>query len=100
MGRHKSDSSGKLGRARALPWVAIVQALVAVGRRWRALSEKDRARLAELLRSSGGRPGKLSAKERKELRALVVKLDLKGMGRDLLALRRGRRGRRSRRARG
>lgn len=83
---------------KALPWAALLRATVVIGRRWRALSQRDRARLARLLRDSGGRPGKLRPKERRELRGLVAKLDLKGMGRELLGLagarrRRGRRGR-------
>ena len=50
-----------------------------------------------LLRDSAGRPGNLSAKERKELRRLTHKLDLKGLTRELLPLARGRRGKRGRR---
>ena len=42
---------------------------------------------ARCVRESRGRVGNLSAKERMELRKLVGKLDLKGMGRELLALR-------------
>ncbi len=67
-----------------------------LGERWRALSEKDRARLTRLVRESRGRLGHLSARERDELRKLVRKLDLKGMGRELLPLVRGGRGRKRR----
>jgi hypothetical protein len=77
----------------ALPWVAIVQAGMAIGRRWRALSAKDRARLTRLLRDSRGSVGNLSIRQRMELRALVRKLDLKGLGRELLPLARHGRGR-------
>jgi hypothetical protein len=81
-------------RMKALPWAALMQAGVVIGRRWRALSSKERDRLARLLRDSGGRPGNLSEKERKELRKLAGKLDLRGLGRELSALlARGRRGR-------
>jgi hypothetical protein len=73
-----------------------VQAGVAISRRWRALSSKERARLAHLARTSGGRPGNLTSKERAELRGLVGKLDLKSLGRELLPLARRRRGRRRR----
>jgi hypothetical protein len=48
------------------------------------------------MRDSKGRLSNLSAKERDELRRLVRKADLKGLGRDLLALRGGRRGRKRR----
>jgi hypothetical protein len=93
-----STTSSARERARALPWVAIAQTLVAIGARWRAMSQKDRARLGRLLRESRGWPGKLSRKQRAELRALLAKLDLRGVGDELLALRRRRtRGRRSRR---
>jgi hypothetical protein len=87
-------------RLKALPWAALVQAGMAFGERWRSLSEKDRARLSELVRGrvrvQHGRLGQLSAKERVELRKLVGKLDVKGMGRDMLPLFRGA-GRRKRR---
>jgi hypothetical protein len=82
-------------RLKAIPWAALLQAVAAAGQRWRSLSGKDRARLSRLLRGSRGRPGNLSSKERGELRKLVRKLDLKGMGRDVLApLRSARRKRR------
>lgn len=83
-------------RVRALPWAGLLQAGVLVGKRWKSLSEKERARLTQLLRDSGGRVGNLSAKERKEFRRLAGKLDLKGMGGELLGLVRGGRGRRGR----
>jgi hypothetical protein len=70
----------------ALPWVAILQGGVAIGRRWRALSAKDRARLTHLLRDSRGSVGNLTVRQRLELRALVRKLDLRGLGRELLPL--------------
>jgi hypothetical protein len=70
-------------RVKALPWLALVQASVILGERWRALSDKDRARLTGLLRESRGRLGNLSVKERDELRRLVAKLDLKGAGPEL-----------------
>jgi hypothetical protein len=82
-------------RLKALPWAALLQAVIAAGERWRRLSEKDRARLTRLLRDSRGRLGQLSSGERDELRKLARKLDLKGLGRDVLApLRAGRRKRR------
>jgi hypothetical protein len=90
------QSESKRERLRAIRWVAVAQAGVAIGRRWRALSAKERARLSQLARASGGRPGNLSGKERAELRRLVSKLDLKGLGRELLPLAPRRRGRRRR----
>jgi hypothetical protein len=85
----------KVSRVKALPWAILLQGGMILGKRWKDLSRKDRARLTELTRASGGRPGNLSAKERGELRQLVGKLDLKGAGRELLPLARGgRRGKR------
>jgi hypothetical protein len=90
-------SKSKLDRVKDLPWLALLQAVVVVGRRWNAISAKDRARLTRLVRESRGRMGNLSAKERVELRRLVRKLDPKGAGRELLPLMRGGRKRRKRR---
>jgi len=89
-------SHPKRDRVKALPWVTLAQAGLVIGRRWRTLSQKDRARLARLVRDSGGRPSNLRPKERKELRKLAEKLDIKGMSRELVTLARGRRGRRKR----
>ncbi|MGA2320870.1 MAG: hypothetical protein ABSG95_09015 [Solirubrobacteraceae bacterium] len=86
MPKSKAPPSSKLARAGALPWAGVAQAVVVVGKRWTALSERDRERLLGLLRESRGRIGRLSERERRELRKLVGKLDLKGMGRELLPL--------------
>ena len=84
---------------KALPWAALLRGAYVIGRRWKALSEKDRARLSQLVRESGGRPHKLGLKQRTELKSLARKLDLKGLGDDLMPLIRGRRGGRKRRCR-
>ncbi|HEY2140539.1 MAG TPA: hypothetical protein VGG98_00590 [Solirubrobacteraceae bacterium] len=94
--------SAKLVRMKALPWTVVLQAGVILGRHWRSLSKKDRARLARLVRgrvqTPRGNRTKLSVKERAELRSLLGKLDVKGMGRELLPLTKGkRRGKRRRR---
>jgi hypothetical protein len=86
-----------LDRVKALPWLALLQVSVILGKRWSALSEKDRVRLTGIVRESRGRPGRLSVKERKELRRLVRKLDLKAVGPELAALVRDRRRRKRRR---
>jgi len=96
MRKKLTSSKSAAGRLKALPWAVALQAVMAIGKRWRALSQKERARVATLLRDSGGRPGNLSAKERKELQRLGGKLDLKGLARELAAVARGRRGRRGR----
>jgi hypothetical protein len=89
-------AKSKLDRAKDLPWLMMLQGAVVLGRRWTALSEKDRARLTRILRDSGGRMGRLSAKERAELRRLAGKLDLKGASRELMLIRAARRSRKRR----
>jgi hypothetical protein len=96
MARTAKHSPSRAGRLKALPWAALLQGAVVVGRRWKALSAKDRVRIKELLAESGGRINRLSDKQRTELRKLAGKLDLKGMGKELVGLGRGR-GRRGRR---
>jgi hypothetical protein len=84
-------------RLKALPWALLAQIGVVVGKRWSALSGKERARLANLARSSRGRLSNLSSRERDELRKLVRKLDLRGAAREVVPLVRG--GKRSRKRR-
>ena len=79
---------------KAVPWTLLLQVGLVLDRRWRRLSEKERARLLRLLRESRGRLDRLSAKQRDEMRKLVRKLDLIGGGRELLPLVRERRARR------
>jgi hypothetical protein len=89
--RSSPDSSSVAVRAiKAVPWVTLAQVAVIVGRRWTALSSRERARLGELAQKSRGRLGNLSVKERLELRKLARKLDVKGMSSELMALRRSR----------
>jgi hypothetical protein len=87
MARRAKGSEKRLDKARELPWATLLAAGAIVTGRWRSLSSKERARLRALLGESGGRPGNLTDKQRKELRKLARKLDLKGMGRDLASLR-------------
>jgi hypothetical protein len=83
----KKGEPQRTRRLRAIPWAALLQGSVVVGSRWRRLSASERERARTLLRASRGRLDRLSTKERKELRKLAEKADLKGMGRELLALR-------------
>jgi hypothetical protein len=83
-------------RLKTLPWAALLQTAMVFGKRWRSLSEKERSRLTTLVKESGGRLGNLSEKERKELKRIAGKLDLKGMVRDLVPIIRGGRKRRRR----
>jgi len=86
MSKSAKAPKSKLDRAKDLPWIPMLQLGVAFGDRWRSLSEKERARFASLLRESGGRLGSLTSKERKELRKLAGKLDLKGLGGEVAGL--------------
>lgn len=91
----RSSGSSEQARRRVLPWALLLRMGLVVGRRVSELSEKDRSRLVILLRDSRGWPGKLSGREREELRRLIGKLDAVGMGREMLPLLgAGRRGRR------
>jgi len=83
--------SGRLPRVKAVPWALLLQGAAAAHRRWRELEEGERRRLGELVRKSRGRPGNLTARERADIRRLVAKLDLPGIGRELLPFGRGRR---------
>jgi hypothetical protein len=90
--RSEKSSKSSLDRAKALPWALLLQGGFVVARRLGRLSSSERERLLELVRASGGRLSTLSEKERKELRKLSGKLDLRGMGDELRPLlRRGRR---------
>jgi hypothetical protein len=84
---------------KVVPWVTVLRVVVIVGRRWTVLSVKERARVVKLVRKSRGRLGNLSVKDRLELSRLARKLDLRGMGTELVALKRGRRRGRRRRKR-
>jgi hypothetical protein len=84
-------------RVRAVPWALLLRGGLIFGRRWTALSNKERARFARLLRESRGRTRNLSTRQQLELRRLARKLDLQRMGRELMPLVRG--GKRSRRRR-
>jgi hypothetical protein len=84
-------------RLKALPWALLLQATVVIGKRWRALPEKDRARVARIVRESRGRPSSLGTRERLELRRVMGKLDVKRMIRELVPLVRGGGSRRKRR---
>jgi hypothetical protein len=82
----KPSESALAKGAKAVPWAALLRVGVILAKRWAALSDKERARLSELVRRSRGRTANLSVRQRLELRRLARKLDLKGMGRELLPL--------------
>ncbi len=73
------------------------QAAWAARQNWQAITLERRDRLKELVRLSGGRPGNLSAVERRELTDLIRELNLAELARQTAmsaAFRRNRFGRR------
>jgi len=68
------------------PWLVIIQAAMAARKHWGVLTPAERGDLARLLRTTKGRPGNLTAHEKAELRRLVGKLDVPGLGKDLLPI--------------
>jgi hypothetical protein len=94
--KQAGQDKSRLGRVKDLPWALLLQMGLVLGKRWRSLSAKDRARLTELTRESRGRLGNLSAKERRELKKLVGKLHPKRTARELVLLTRARRWRKRR----
>lgn len=81
---------------RGVPWLVVIQAAMAAREHWGVLTLRERTELARLLRSTRGRASNLTAHEKAELRRLVGRLDLPGLGKDLLPVvaRRGGRKRR------
>ena len=84
-------------RVRAVPWALIFQLAMTARKHWQRLEPKERARLAELLKKSQGRPNRLSARERADVRQLVAKLEpgqfarsVVPLGRKAVKARRGR----------
>jgi hypothetical protein len=75
----------RLGK-RALPigWALVAAEAVIVARRhWGSLHPHSRRRLRELVAKSKGRPGQLTADERRELIDHVRQLDLRGLAAEL-----------------
>lgn len=97
--KSKTKTKRKALGLKPLSWATVLRGGFVVRRSWKALSQKERARLASLVRESRGRPSNLSSKQRKELSTLTAKLDLERTVRELSALLRGRRGRCRRRRR-
>lgn len=69
---------------RAAPWAILIEAALVMRDHWNTLPEKDRARLAEVVKKSRGRPDKLTKRERDDLKRIVGQLDVKQMGKEML----------------
>ena len=75
-----------ISRVRAMPWVMVFELAVTLRKHWRRLDPKDRARLTELLKKSQGRPMRLTASERKDVRKLVAKLEPGSIARSVVPI--------------
>ena len=75
----------RLSRLRSIPWLLVLRAAQLVWTHLRDdLSPQDRTRLGRLVRTP---PHRLTPQERSDLRAIVRKVDLSGLGRDIAGLR-------------
>ena len=82
-------------RVRAMPWLMVFELAVTLRKHWRRLEPADRNRLAELVRKSQGRPNRLTAEERADMRRLVALLEPGQIARSVVPIgRRAMRGRR------
>lgn len=75
-----------LTRVRAMPWLLVFEIAMTARRHWKRLDPADRARLAELLKKSQGRPNRLSVKERADVRELVAKLEPGAFARSIVPI--------------
>jgi hypothetical protein len=69
-----------------VPWFVAAQAAMAARDRWTRLEPRERTELQRLLVQMRGRRKNLSTHDERELRRLVGKLDLPGLGRELLPI--------------
>ena len=75
----------RLSRVRTIPWLLVLRAAQIIWVHLRDdLSPHDRRRLGTLVRTP---PHRLTAQERADMRAIVRKVDMSGLGRDLAGLR-------------
>jgi hypothetical protein len=75
----------RLSRVRTIPWMLVLRTGQVIWMHLRDdLSPHDRRRLGALLKTP---PHRLTAQERSDLRAIVRKVDVAGLGRDLAGLR-------------
>jgi hypothetical protein len=81
-------------RIKAIPWALLAEAAMLAHGRWTRLTPGERAHLLAVVRKSRGRPGNLTAADKRELRRLAAKLDFAGAARDAAPLQRRWRGRR------
>lgn len=71
-------------KIKGLPWLVVLEAVLAAREHWSRLTPAERARLQHLVVASRGRKGNLTRREQLELRKLARKLDLQGLGRNVV----------------
>jgi hypothetical protein len=75
----------RLSRVRSIPWLLVLRTGQIIWVHLRDdLTPHDRRRLGALVRTP---PHRLTPQERADLRAIVRKVDISGLGRDLAGLR-------------
>jgi hypothetical protein len=75
----------RLARFRAVSWLAVFDAARTTWAHFSEnVSERDRKRVMTILKRTKGDPRKLTLKEKADLRAISRRLELRGLGRDLL----------------
>jgi hypothetical protein len=79
-----------------MPWVMVFELAITLRRHWKRLEPDERTELAGLIKKSQGRPGRLDAGERRQVRRLVAKLEPGQIARSVVPIGRRARGRRSR----
>ena|ERR1700712_5792787 len=72
--------------AKAVAVLVAAQAVGVVREHWQSLDPHDRRRLAELLKTSKGRPTALTPDQRSEFGKILQRLELTRLGRDLAPL--------------
>ena len=74
----------RLSRVRSLPWLLMLRAAQVFWTHLRDdLTPQDRTRLGRLVRTP---PHRLTAQERDDIRRIVRKVDLMGLGREIAGL--------------
>lgn len=81
-----SRSRPAKAQSRTLPFLLLGQAAIVLREHWRTVPQADRARLAELLKASRGRPANLTPHQRSDLTAIMKRVDMGGLTRDLAPL--------------
>ncbi len=81
IGRSKTSTT-----ARTFHFMLLGQAVVVLRDHWQTIPAADRTRLAALVKASRGRPMHLTPQQRNELAAIVRRVDLPGLSRDLAPL--------------